>query len=242
MTKDGYKLTWSDEFNGGEVDRKVWGNELGYIRNHELQYYTDSEDNARLEDGCLIIEGRKEEKSGFDYTSASLNTLGTKSFLYGYVEMRAILPKGKGMWPAFWMMGDNINEVNWPKCGELDIMELIGGGKDMDDKVYGTLHWNDEKKGHDSSGGSYTLPSGVFNDAFHVFGVRWTAAELDWYVDGVVYYTLDISDAKFDALRRPMYILVNLAIGGDWPGSPDDSSVFPNQYIIDYIRVYQKEN
>lgn len=184
-----------------------------------------------------MLEGRRETLyPGYAYTSASVNTAAGKSFQYGYFEMSAQLPKGQGMWPAFWMLGTNIGEVDWPFCGEIDIMEMVGG--EDDNKIYGTAHWNEGAIGHRYTGGNSTLAGGVFNDAFHRFGVLWTPEVLAWYLDGNEYYRLDITDARFDAFRKPMYVLLNLAIGGDWPGSPDEKTQFPARYAIDYVRVY----
>ena len=233
-------LVWSDEFNtasGTQPNPADWGYEIGYIRNNELQYYTNSANNAYMDgSGNLVIKAIKDSISypGYAYTSASINTYGKHSWQYGRIEMRAKLPYGKGIWPAFWGMGDS---GSWPACGEIDTMEMIGGGAGYDNKAYGTAHWDDG--GHQSSGGSYTLPSGNFSDAYHIFAIEWNATTITWYVDSTAYFSTNISSAAQSELRQPFDIMLNLAVGGSWPGNPDGSTVFPQYYYIDYVRIYQ---
>ncbi|HEY0607430.1 MAG TPA: glycoside hydrolase family 16 protein [Herpetosiphonaceae bacterium] len=241
----GWTLAWSDEFNGPNIDTSNWGYEIGYVRNNELQYYTNRPENARIENGQLLIEGRKESYNGYAYTSASLITKGKRQFQYGRIEMRAKLPYSQGTWPAFWTLGVKGSPVDtacWPATGEIDIMELIGGGV-RDSQSYGTAHWNqgDDPScgaGHASNGRMYQLPAGKFADDYHIFAVEWDATQIKWFVDGTQFHTLDITTANQSELRQPHYLLLNLAIGGNWPGSPDATSVFPMKYYIDYVRVY----
>lgn len=235
-------LVWSDEFNTAantQPNPADWGYEIGYLRNNELQYYTNSVNNVYMDgNGNLVIKAIKDKTSypGYDYTSASINTYGKHTWQYGRIEMRAKLPYGKGIWPAFWGMGDwAVNP--WPACGEIDVMEMIGGGAGYDNTAYGTAHWDDN--GHQQSGGSYTLPSGNFSDAYHIFSIEWNATTITWYVDSTPYFTTNISSAAQSELRQPFDIMLNLAVGGTWPGSPDRTTVFPQYYYIDYVRIYQ---
>jgi beta-glucanase (GH16 family) len=236
-----WQQVWSDEFNGTAIDTSNWGYEIGFIRNSELQYYTSRPENARIESGNLVIECRRESYNGAQYTSASLNTQGKRSFRYGRIEMRAKLPYSKGLWPAFWTLGVNISTVGWPACGEIDIMEMIGGGEGFDDKTYGTIHY--DNGGHQGNGSSYQLPTGIFADAYHIFAVEWDSTNIKWFMDGVNFHTVNISNQSiYSELHQSQYLLLNLAIGGSWPNSvgktPDASTVLPQKYYIDYVRVY----
>ena len=243
LLSEGYKLTWSEEFDKGKLDLSTWTHEIGYIRNNELQDYTNREENIRIENNMLIIEGRNDGYGRTGYSSASIYSQGKFNWLFGCIEMRAKLPYGKGMWPAFWMMGE---EGHWPACGETDILELVGGSdmskRENDSTVFPCLHWRGADGKHAAKGGEgFVLPDGEkYADAFHTFAYKWTPESAEWYVDGKMYCEIDISGAQFDAFRKPNYILLNLAIGGDWPGSPDETTIVPQQYIIDYLRIYQK--
>ena len=247
------KLVWSDEFDGKELNRDIWQFEKGYLRNNELQYYTDSSENVYLEDGCLVIECKKTDDPEHPITSGSIHTRHTKTFLYGRLEMRAKLPYSKGYWPAFWTLGDNIREkginegpgVPWPGCGEIDIMELIGGTNTtyatcpFDDHmgnnvVQGTIHYTDEKPAMQRA---CELKEGDYCDDFHIFGMEWDENCIKIYMDDVVYNKLDISD--IECFHKPHYCLLNLAHGGFWPGDPDDTTVYPMKYYVDYVRYYQ---
>ncbi len=235
----GKTLVWSDEFDGpagSPPNPADWGYEIGYIRNNELQSYTDRPENAHLDgNGNLVIKALKENYRGGDYTSASINTLGKHSWKYGRIEMRARLPYSRGIWPAFWGMG---NEGAWPASGEIDIMEMIGGGPGYDNVVYGTAHWDDS--GHKESGSSpFTLPAANFCDDYHIFAIEWNAQKITWYMDETAYKTLDISGEALSEFHQPFYLLLNLAVGGSWPGDPDETTVFPQEYSIDYVRIYQ---
>lgn len=235
-----YALIWSEEFNySGLPDSAKWNYETGYVRNHEKQYYTDKRpENARVEDGMLVIESRKENMKGFAYTSASINTLGKDSFpVNSRIEIRAKLPKGKGIWPALWMMGTDINTVNWPACGEIDIMEYLGRTPGV---IYGTFHWQDASRTdsalHRSKGDSTR-----FNDAtenFHVYGVERTAGKLSFFVDDRYFFEFRTdSTVKEGLFEHPYYLLINTAVGGDWGGDVD-STIFPQKYYVDWVRVF----
>lgn len=231
-----WKLVWSDEFNyNGLPDTSKWGNEVGYIRNNELQYYTKQRiENAKVLNGNLLIIGRKESYKNVNYTSASLVTDGKNSWTYGKIEARMKLPKGQGMWPAFWMLGQNIHTVGWPKCGEIDVMEHINN----EDLLHGTLHWFNQK--HVSSGGT-TLCDVT---KFHNYSIEWDKESIKLLLDGKKYWELNIKDGlnSTDAFHKPHYIILNLAIGGDWPKNPDQTSEFPDTIYVDYVRVYQSLN
>ncbi len=245
----GWKLVWADEFDKpGLPDAKKWTYETGFVRNKELQYYTQARsENARVENGNLVIEARKEEFKGPNgkdahYTAASLTTQGLLETLYGRVEVRAKLPRGRGMWPAIWMLGANHGKpgFGWPKCGEIDIMEFVGHEPE---KVHATVHWFGYEKGkHASFGGN--LPGQKPSDDLHVYAVEWFADRMDFYYDETKYFTYPIEKAGKDEknpFNKPHYLLINLAIGGGWGGQKGiDDSVFPQQYVIDYVRIYQK--
>lgn len=232
--QEGWVLVWNEEFDGPAIDPSVWGHEIGFIRNNELQYYTERSENARSEGGNLVIEARQDDWNGNEYTSASINTKGKKSWKYGRIEMRAKLPFGKGIWPAFWTLGDS---SRWPACGEIDIMELIGGGEGYDDKIYGTIHWDDG--GHKSSGSTTQLAAGVFADDYHTFGIEWDSERIRWFLDGTEFFSAAVTNAAMSEFHQNHYLLLNLAVGGDWPGSPNASTVFPQKYFVDWVRVYQ---
>lgn len=233
-----YTLVWSDEFVSDILNTAVWTHETGGggWGNNELQYYTDRPDNAYVEDGKLIIEAKEESFGGRNYTSARLISKNKKSFRYGKIEAKIKLPYGQGIWPAFWMMGQSYDSVNWPYCGEIDIMELVGGaGKD--NVSHGTVHWYEN--GHASYGGSYVLANGIFADDYHIFGIEWTPQKIVWKVDGNSFKEIDITPAGLSEFHQEFFFLLNVAVGGDWPGSPDPNTVFPQKMYVDYVRVYQ---
>src|SRR5215813_11070909 len=246
----GWTLTWSDEFNGPDgttPDAGKWTYDLGGggWGNHELESYTNRAANAQIKGGSLVITAQKETYTGTDritreYTSARLKTLGLFSQAYGRFEARIKIPAGQGMWPAFWMMGDNIATVNWPKCGEIDVMENIGKEPD---KVHGSLHGPSNSGITTDTTSTATLAGGKYADDFHVYAVEWEPTEIRFYVDSNNYATFKKADWPptgtwpFD---RPFFILLNVAVGGDWPGSPDATTQFPQQMQVDYVRVYSK--
>lgn len=232
------KIVWSDEFDGEKLNSSHWSHEIGGHGwgNDELEFY--QEDNTAVRDGYLIITARKENKEERDYTSSRIITKGKKEFQYGRVDIRALLPNGQGIWPALWMLGNNISTVDWPKCGEIDIMEMIGGtGKD--NTLHGTAHW-DSVGTHIYHGGKISLEDGkIFADEFHVFSIVWTPASITWYLDDKQYYTMDITPAELSEFRNKFYFIFNVAVGGNWPGNPDKTTTFPQRLIVDYIRVFQ---
>ncbi|MCK9426170.1 MAG: family 16 glycosylhydrolase [Ignavibacteriaceae bacterium] len=234
-----YQLIWSDEFSDSTINTLNWTHETGGSGwgNNELEYYTNRNVNSYIQNSSLVIEAKKESFGGKSYTSARMISKGKKYFTYGKIEARIKLPYGKGIWPAFWTLGENISTVNWPTCGEIDIMELIGGGAN-DKKVYGTVHW--ENNGHASYGGNYTLSTGIFADDYHVFSIVWNTKSIQWFVDGSKYVTIDITPAGLSAFHKNQFIILNLAVGGNWPGSPDATTIFPQKMYVDYVRVYQE--
>jgi beta-glucanase (GH16 family) len=238
-----YELVWAEEFNyTGFPDPALWNMEVGNNNgaNNESQYYTRNDtDNCWIENGLLTITARKENLGGQAYTSARINTKGKAEFMYGKIEGRLRLPYSQGIWPAFWTLGGNIDQVSWPQCGEIDIMELIGG-KDPHDRVtYGTPHWADANGNHAMYGGSDTLASGKFNDDFHIFSIEWTPLEIKWFLDRVQFHVMSITPASLSEFHHNHFIILNLAVGGDWPGYPDGTTVLPQKFEIDYVRVYQ---
>lgn len=233
-------LVWSEEFDyTGLPDASYWNMETGGggWGNNELQNYTDREDNASVSDGYLTITAKEESYGGRNYTSARITTQNKFDFKYGKIEARIKLPYGQGIWPAFWMLGSNINSVSWPGCGEIDIMEMVGG-TNRDNISHSTIHW-DNNGDHASYGESYTLSSGIFADDFHVFSVEWDAQTIKGFVDGTQYFVADITPSGLSEFHEDFFIILNLAVGGNWPGSPDASTVFPQTMQVDYIRVYK---
>ncbi|MGO9268914.1 MAG: family 16 glycosylhydrolase [Terriglobia bacterium] len=246
-----WTLVWSDEFggpNGTAPDPTKWGYDVGGNGwgNDELEYYTSRTQNAYVQDGNLVIQALKETYTGSDgvtrnYTSARLLTASKFSQAYGRFEARIKIPYGQGMWPAFWMLGNNISQVPWPQCGEIDVMENIGKEPSI---VYGSIH-GPGYTGGTGVGTSYTLPNGArFADDFHVFAVEWEPNVVRFYVDSNLYATDTPSSLPAGStwvLDHPFFILLNVAVGGGWPGAPDSSTVFPQQMLVDYVRVYQKK-
>jgi beta-glucanase (GH16 family) len=212
--------------------------------NHELETYTARPKYAHVQNGNLIITAIQETFTGTDgitrnYTSARLKTAGLFEQAYGKFEARIKIPQGQGIWPAFWMLGNNINQVGWPTCGEIDIMENIG-------KEPGTVHGSMHGPGYSGSSGltgAYKLLSGKFADDFHVYSVDWDPGVVRFYVDGSLYETRTPSDiaGKSWVFDHPFFLLLNVAVGGDWPGSPDQTSTFPQTMLVDYVRVYKKQ-
>lgn len=229
-TYNGMDLVWSDEFNGTQLNSEFWKFDLGGNGwgNNELETYTNSENNVFVQNGYLNI---KAIKDGNSYTSGRILTSGKKEFKYGRIDIRAKLPNGKGIWPALWMLGSNISTVNWPACGEIDIMELLGHEPN---KVYGTIHW--DEGGHKSSGSSYVLPSGDFSQNFHIYTLFWQEGSMTVYVDyqKVCQYTF-----SGNTFNSKFFFIMNVAVGGSWPGNPDNTTIFPQTMLVDYIRVFQ---
>jgi beta-glucanase (GH16 family) len=237
-TYPGKTLVWQDEFSGSALNTAFWNYETGGSGwgNHELEFY--QQQNTSVKDGYLIIEARQEKAGDKNYTSSRLKTQGKKDFQFGRVDIRALLPKGQGIWPALWMLGSNIDTVGWPVCGEIDIMEMIGGGG-KDSVVHGTAHW-DNAGTHASEGGHKGLTGGhILADQFHVYSIIWTNSAITWYLDDVLFKTVDITPADRSELKNRSFFLFNVAVGGDWPGSPDATTAFPQRMVVDYIRVFQ---
>jgi beta-glucanase (GH16 family) len=233
---EGWTLVWNDEFGGPSVDTTRWNYEVNGDGggNKELQYYTASPSNSFLEQGCLVIQALKEGYGGKAYTSARLNTDQKGDWLYGRVDVRAKLPTGRGLWPAIWMLPTDWVYGGWPASGEIDIMELLG---QEPGKVYGTVHFGSDPQHHLSSGGSYVLPGGKsFASDFHLFSLEWRADSILWFVDRVRFHE-ERNGPPFD---KRFHLLLNVAVGGNWPGSPDGSTVFPQHMMVDYVRVYVK--
>ncbi|MET0794763.1 MAG: family 16 glycosylhydrolase [Polyangiaceae bacterium] len=240
----GYSLVWSDEFNGPKgtaVDSSKWTFDVGGTGwgNDELEYYTNSTNNAALDgSGNLVIEAKKEAMSGKDYTSARIKTQGIKSFTYGRIEARMKIAQGQGMWPAFWMLGEDIGSNPWPACGEIDIMENIGKEPSV---IHATIHGPGYSAGQGPTK-QYMLSAPVAAE-FHVFAIEWEMNAIRWYVDGTLYSTKTPSDIPSSATwvyAHPFFIVLNLAVGGGWPGNPDGTTTFPQQLQVDYVRVCQK--
>ena len=237
VERERWALVWSDEFDGETINPENWTYDIGASGwgNNEWQNYTDREENARIEDGMLVIEARAEEYKASDYTSARLKTQLLQSWTYGRVEARMKLPTGQGIWPAFWMLGNDITSVGWPNCGEIDIMENIGDPN----TVYGTLH-GPGYAGSDGIGTSYYSSEKSFADEFHIYAVEWQPGSISWYVDDVLYNTITDTDVPGDwVYDHDFFIILNLAVGGLWPGYPDETTVFPQQLLVDYVRVYR---
>ena len=235
------ELIWADEFNGtGLPDPLKWEYEVGFVRNKEKQYYTrDRTQNVRQEAGNLVIESLKENFEGANYTSGSINTLNKKSFEGDIrVEVSAKLPQGKGIWPAIWMMGTNIKQVGWPKCSELDIMEFVGH---TPGKIFGTLHWQDSSPAatdkHMSKGNNQMVSD--LHTAFHVYSLERKGKTISLFIDGKNFLTFSTPATAYEnTFTGPLYLLLNTAVGGSWGGEIDDS-IFPQKFLIDYVRVYK---
>lgn len=231
----GMTLVWQDEFVGNQLNTAHWNYELGPF-NNELQYY--KQQNTTVEDGYLIIKAKVEKMEGKIYTSSRLTTQNKKTFKYGRIDIRAMMPKGKGLFPALWMLGSSFSTIGWPKCGEIDIMETVGGGG-RDSVAYGTVHWEFNGQ-HVSYGGKKGLQNGkVLGDEFHVYSIVWTPTEIKWYLDDEHYHTIDITPADLVPFTKEFFFIFNVAVGGEWAGSPDVSTVFPQRMVVDYVRVFQ---
>lgn len=236
---EGWNLTWHDEFDGKTIDPANWTYDIGGggWGNGEAEYYTARSENARLENGLLVIEARQEKYEGSYYTSARLKTQGLQSFQYGRIEGRIRVPSGKGLWPAFWMLGSSFNGSNWPDCGEIDIMEHIGKEPDL---IFGTLHG----PGYSGALGISKWNRQTYNiaDDYHTYAIEWEPAEIRWYYDGEQYHSVtpaDVGEREW-VFDQPFFIILNLAVGGQLPGMVGLDTVFPTQYLIDYVRVFQR--
>ena len=258
---EGYKLVWSEEFNyKGKPDPSKWGYDFGFIANQEKQYYTDSLKNVRVQDGNLIIEAHKEKVANKDfknpaikdwarykreidtaqYTAARIKTEGLVAWKYGRIQVRAKLPKGRGMWPAIWMLSEDRKEKGWPESGEIDIMEHVGYDNDT---IHGTIHTKAYNHMIGTQKGK-TIFIDKPNDDFHVFALDWTPEKMDFILDGVIYNHIKnefktTAEWPFD---KKFYLILNVAVGGMWGGKKGiDDSIFPQQLLVDYVRVFQKK-
>ncbi len=262
-TNNGYKLVWSEEFNyTGKPDPTKWTYDYGFIANQEKQYYTDSLNNARVEDGVLIIEAIKEKVANKDfknpalksswaeyktkidsakYSSARIKTEDLAQWKYGRIEARAKLPKGRGMWPAIWMLSETRKELGWPESGEIDIMEHVGYDNDT---IHGTIHTKAYNHMIGTQKGKTIFIENP-NDEFHVFALEWTPEKIDFLLDGVVYNHIE-NEHKTKAewpFDQNFYLILNVAVGGGWGGQKGiDDSIFPQKMVVDYVRVYQQKN
>jgi beta-glucanase (GH16 family) len=235
----GYTLKWNDEFNGSSIDQNNWNYDLGASGwgNNELQNYTSQSANSYIANGSLVIEAIKGPNG--NYTSARMITKGKRTFQYGRIDIRAKLPRGQGIWPALWMLGSNIDNVGWPACGEIDIMEYLGH---QTSTVHGTAHWGAQgSTSSQSSSSRYDLTSGNFYDKFHVFSIIWEPNKIRWYMDDQLFHTVTTSTTGAAAWRfnQEFFFIFNIAVGGNWPGYPDATTQFPQKMFVDYVRVFQ---
>jgi beta-glucanase (GH16 family) len=235
----GWNLVWQDEFEKTELDLRNWTFDLGGNGwgNQEWQNYTNLPENVRVEDGMLVIEAREGLSGGRTYSSTRLKTQGLHTSQYGRIEARIRLPYGQGIWPAFWMLGENLDQDGWPAAGEIDILEFIGREPDH---IYATVH-APGYSGDNGVGSNIIISADSLRDGFHVYAVEWEENEIRWYFDDQEYFKLtpeDVPDAWiFD---HPFFIILNLAVGGRWPGYPDETTEFPQFLYVDYVRVYQR--
>ncbi|MCI4670306.1 MAG: glycoside hydrolase family 16 protein [Bacteroidia bacterium] len=247
---EGYSLMWSDEFEGSEINPDIWTHELGDgcqngpdlcgWGNNELEWYTDEKKNSQVKDGNLIIRALRESTpvNGYDYTSARMITKNKADFKFGRMDIRAKLPKGKGLWPAIWMLPTENKFGTWPRSGEIDIMELIG---DKPAEVLGTVHYGLDFWRFKSA--YYELEEGDFSDDFHTFTLLWRDDCLRFMVDGVMYgnaITPSVTLPTGYPFNEKFHFILNVAVGGNLPGNPDATTTFPQEMVIDYVRVYQE--
>ncbi len=242
-------MVWSDEFNvpdGTIVDASKWkieegGNGWG---NKELEYYTSRPENIQIKNGNLVMTALKEPYTGPDgvkreYTSARLNTAGLFDQAYGRFEARIKVPYGQGIWPAFWLLGNDIGKTHWPTCGEIDILENIGREPAT---VHGTIH-GPGYSGDKGIGSPFSIPSGRLADDYHVYAVEWEPEQIRFYVDDTIYATRTPADLPPNTqwvYNHPFFVILDLAVGGNWPGDPDKTSTYPQTMLVDYVRVYRK--
>lgn len=241
--KDKWVMVWEDNFEkDGYPDKAVWDYEEGYIRNRELQYYTRERlENARVENGFLVIEARKDNWEGKEITSASLHTYGKKSMLYGRIEVRAKLPTGLGTWPAIWMLGDNFRKgTHWPDCGEIDIMENVGYDPQV---IHANIHTKAYNHVKGTGKGNKITAEKPWED-FHIYAVEWYEDRMEFYFDDRCYFTYENEGNGFETwpFDQPHYLILNLAIGGAWGGQKGvDDKIFPQKYYIDYVKVFRQK-
>ncbi len=249
----GMSLVWSDEFNGTSLDTNNWVHDIGDgcaqgicgWGNNELQYYLSQ--NTTVANGRLTIEAKQQSIGGYAYTSSRIKSKGLQEFQYGRIDIRAVMPEGQGLWPALWMLGANIDSNPWPSCGEIDIMEMRGNEPN---KVLGTAHWDNfgshafytsDCAAPGCTDNSPVLPSGTFADEFHVFSIVWDSTKIEWYLDGATtpFHVINITPSGLSELRGSFFFLMNIAVGGNFLPNPNGTASFPQQMIVDYVRVYQ---
>ncbi|GAA4324579.1 hypothetical protein GCM10023164_25710 [Christiangramia aestuarii] len=255
MVAQNYKLIWSDEFNySGKPDPEKWSYETGFIRNLEKQIYTRRNKNVRVKNGNLELVAHREKfrnkrfdpeirnyrynTATSDYTSGSIHTQGKFEFRYGRIDVRAKLPRGNGVWPAIWMLGANFEEIEYPLAGEIDIMEFVGVEPN---EIHGTVHYPwDNHAGIKADGGTFELEN--IAAEFHIYSLEWNDDKIEFLVDNKVYHEFEIDEAgqERNPFRKPFYLILNLALGGNWAGEVDPE-IFPQKFLVDYVRVYQKE-
>lgn len=261
------KVLFYDDFTADAVDQTLWNVEESED-NGDIKRYTARPENIRLEGGDLVLTARREQYGKSPYTSASVTTAGKFSFRYGRLEMRAKLPYGQGLWPAFWTMGDDYlargDELGWPYAGEIDVMEFIGVGGEQarndtvgihnygcevyrdgrmgNNRSTGNLHWGIDRDHHKSSGNESVLEKGIYNDGYHIFAVEWTAYKIEWFVDGKKYHELAITGKDMElAFHQPHWIIVNLGLVSGWGPEVNDTTPLPQEYRIDYVKVLAPE-
>jgi beta-glucanase (GH16 family) len=236
------ELVWSDDFDGSSLDLNKWVYEVKDVWfNNELQATTNRRDNVTVTGGNLNIIAKPENYNNRTYTSGRIITKGKKDFIYGRLDVRAKLPKGKGIWPAIWMLGSNDSQVSWPACGEIDIMELRGSTPRVNNS---TMHYGSSVATHQYKGTTYMLPAsttGDFSTDFHIFSCLRGQDKMEFYVDGTLYYTFTPTLVTPYAypFNNPFYAILNVAVGGDFDGNPDATTVFPQTMQVDYVRFYQ---
>ncbi|MBC6605207.1 glycoside hydrolase family 16 protein [Hymenobacter sp. BT188] len=231
------ELVWSDEFDGSALNQTKWTYEVSdNWFNNELQATTNSSENLFLTGGNLTIQAKREQLRNRQYTSARIITKGKQDFAYGRIDVRAKLPKGKGIWPAIWMLGSNDSQAPWPACGEIDIMELRGSQPAVN---ISTVHFGNTVAERKFKGTEIRLPSGDFSDDYHIFSLVRSKGQLRWFLDGQQYFTITPNDASPYPFDNKFYMILNVAVGGDFDGNPDASTTFPKQMQVDYVRYYQ---
>jgi len=239
-----WQLVWSDEFNyNGIPDSSKWDFEIGKVRNNEAQYYTNKRsENARVENGSLVLEAHKESFESMDFTSASVHTRNTQEFLYGRIEARAKVPVGVGTWPAIWMLGTNIHEVGWPLCGEIDILENVGFNPKT---VHANVHTTAYNHGLGTNKGDSAHIKNPIAE-FHNYTIEWTPEKIDFYLDSTKYFSFEndnFGNPETWPFNEPQYLILNLAVGGMWGGMKGiDSTLFPHKYYVDYVRYFKKDD
>ena len=243
---EGFTLVWSDEFDGTSLDRRNWTFETGDGTdfglpvgwgNNELQLYTENEENVSIrQDGEASVLAITARQNGTDYSSAKITTRGLRSVRFGKVEARIKMPAGQGIWSAFWMLGDNFqNPIDWPGSGEIDIVEMLGHDSDQ---MYSTVHFTNSEQDLESIQGAFNTSGPAFEEEYHLYTLDWTPEKMRFYTDGNLVNEVDI-EADMKEFQRSFYLILNVAVGGNWPGGPDETTSFPTSMLVDYVRVYQ---